>query len=324
MTGSLQRATVFLLALAAPASGHGQTFRLPEPERRHLAEAFRLAEAVRATVWPGWERTSMPVLFVTDSAEFLIGHPAPSPDFSALGADPLLEREIHTRSRRFPPTLLATFPAVSARPTIVVGSAARTGKSPAEWVTTLLHEHFHQWQSSLPDYYARATGLGLARGDTAGQWMLHYPFPYDSVPVQRAVRALAGALGRALSAPAHERADLLGRLAAERDRLRDMLSPADYRYLEFQLWQEGVPRFVEIAVAQAAGRDAVEYRELALRMLRESRDDLEGMSLGRDRRVSFYALGAGLALLLERVRPDWRLVYERRPFALLELLPSGG
>ena len=58
MTRWLQRVTVFLLVLAAPAGGHAQTFRLPEPDRRQLAEAFRLAEAVRATVWPGWERTS--------------------------------------------------------------------------------------------------------------------------------------------------------------------------------------------------------------------------------------------------------------------------
>ena len=266
----------------------------------------------------------MPVLFVTDSAEFLIGHPAPSPDFSAAGTDPLLGRTTHTRPRRVPATLLATVPAVSGRSTIVVGSAARTGKSPTEWVTTLLHEHFHQWQSSLPDYYARATGLGLARGDTTGQWMLDYPFPYDSVPVQRAVQALGGALGRALSAPTGGPAALVGRLAAERDRLRDLLSPADYRYLEFQLWQEGVPRFVEIAVAEAAGRDEVEYTHLAERLRSTLRKDLEGMSLGRDRRVGFYALGAGLALLLERVRPDWRLAYERHPFALLELLPAGG
>jgi hypothetical protein len=311
-----------LAGVVGGGTAHAQSSRrLPEQDRARLAEAFRLAEAVRPAVWPGWERTPMPVLFVADSAEYLIGHPDPTADFSSLGRDSLLRREVYVRSRRFPPTLLATFPAVAGRSTIVVGSATRTGKSAAEWVLTLLHEHFHQWQSSLPGYYARAAALGLAKGDTIGQWMLDYPFPYDSAPVRRAVSDLAASLGRTLGTPRDDRADALRDLAADRDRLQGVLSPADYRYLEFQLWQEGVPRFVEIAAAEAAGQDHTVYRELAARMRRKLRRELETMDTGRDRRVSFYALGAGIASLLREIRPDWREVYGRRPFVLAELLP---
>jgi hypothetical protein len=312
---------ITLLLGAGTAQGQASR-RLPEQDRVRLAEAFRLTEALGPVVWPGWERTPMPVLFVAHSAEYLIGHPDPTPDFSSLGRDSLLRREVYVRPRRFPPTLLATFPAVAGRSTIVVGSPARTGKSPAEWVVTLLHEHLHQWQSSLPGYYARAAALGLSGGDTTGQWMLDYPFPYDSSPVRRAASGLAASLGRALRTPRNDRADALRKLAADRDRLRGILSPADYRYLEFQLWQEGVPRFVEMAAAEAAGQDHGEYRELAARMRRELQRELETMDTGRDRRVSFYALGAGIASLLEETRPGWREVYERRPFVLAELLPA--
>ena len=77
---------------------------------------------------------------------------------------------------------------------MVVGSAERTGKSSTGWVLTLMHEHFHQWQYSQPDYYPRLNALDLARGDTTGMWALEYAFPYDSVPVQRAVQRLADAL----------------------------------------------------------------------------------------------------------------------------------
>lgn len=312
-----------ITALLGAGTAHGQVGRrLPEQDRVRLAEAFRLAEALRPAVWPGWERTPMPVLFVADSAEYLIGHPDPTDDFSSLGRDSLLRREVYVRSRRFHPTLLATFPAVAGRSTIVVGSATRTGKSAAAWVVTLLHEHFHQWQSTLPGYYARAAALGLAGSDTTGQWMLDYPFPYDSVPVRRAVGDLAASLGRALRTPRDDRADALRKLAADRVRLRGILSPADYRYLEFQLWQEGVPRFVEMAAAEAAGQDHGAYRELAARMRRELYRELETMDTGRDRRVSFYALGAGIASLLQEIRPGWREVYERRPFVLAELLPG--
>ena len=219
-----------------------------------------------------------------------------------------------------PPALLATFPAVGGIPTIVVGSAERTGKSSGEWLLTLLHEHFHQWQSSLPEYYARADALGLARGDTTGQWMLNYPFPYDSAPVQRAAEALAASLARG------ETPDAVTRL---RQALRRTLSPDDDRYLEFQLWQEGVPRYLEIAVAEAAAGagepsqafrrlpDYQGYADLAIRLRNELDRRLEDLSLGRERRIAFYALGAGMARLLDGNDEGWKRRYRENLFTLL-------
>ena len=261
----------------------------------------------------------MAVLLVADSAEYLVGHFRPTSEFTSLGRDALLGRDVLVRPRRFSPTLLATFPAVGGLSTIVVGSAENTGKSSVEWVLTLLHEHFHQWQTSLPDYYARADALGLARGDTTGQWMLNYPFPYDSVPVQRAVKALATSLARG---------ETLEAVAQQHEALRRVLSPDDARYLEFQLWQEGVSRFVELAAAEAAAKagkpapafrrlpDYLPYAELAARLRRELERELAGINLAGERRVSFYPLGAGLALLLERTGPEWRRRYETHPFSL--------
>lgn len=309
------------------ASGQG-TPRLPEGDRIRLAEAFRLADRIRPEVWPGWERTPMAVLLVADSTEYLVGHPSPTPEFASLGRDSLLEREVFARPRRFPPALLATFPAVGGRATIVVGTAERTGRSSAEWVVTLLHEHFHQWQSSLPDYYARADALGLARGDTTGQWMLDYPFPYDSAPVKARMRALASSVARAVAT-----ARPIGQVTRGREALRRELSPDDDRYLEFQLWQEGVPRYVEIAAARAAATagepsgafrrlpDYVPYASLAARLRRELDRQLTKLDPGQDRRIAFYALGAGLALLLDRSGGDWKRGYEQHLFSLAPLSP---
>jgi hypothetical protein len=318
------RALQFLAAaLIVPSFGRAQTAGPPEADRVRLAEAFRLAERVRGTVWPGWERTPMAVLLVADSAEYLVAHPAPTAEFASLGRDPLLGREVLTRPRRFQPTLLATFPAVGGISTIVVGSAGRTGKSSAEWVLTLLHEHFHQWQQSLPAYYARASDLGLARGDTTGQWMLDYAFPYDSARVQRAVRTLGAALA----------GDDLHAVAEARECLRRLLSEDDYRYLEFQLWQEGVPRYLERATAEAAAGsgepdaafralpDYEPYEAVARRLRERQARQLAELRLGADRRVGFYPLGAGVAALLVRSAPGWREAYERQPFSLLALVP---
>jgi hypothetical protein len=307
--------------------------QLPRLDRVRLAEAFRLADGVREEVWPGWGRTPFGVLLVTDSIEFLIGHSRPSADFARQGYDSLLKREVWTRPRRFPPTLLATFPAVSGIPTIVVGSSERTGKSSTAWVLTLLHEHFHQWQYLQPGYHASVARLDLAHGDSTGQWMLDYAFPYDSAPVQQAVRRLASALGQALDAK--PTAGALQAVVDARDTLRSRLSPADYRYFEFQLWQEGVARFIEYAVARAgaaSGQSATAFRRLpdyeaysgATEGARRSlRRELDQLALGRQRRVAFYPLGAAIALLLEQTRPGWKRTYAARPFALAALLGDG-
>jgi hypothetical protein len=217
-------------------------------------------------------------------------------------------------------------------PTIVIGSAERTGKSSTAWVLTALHEHFHQWQYSQPGYYAGVSRLDLARGDTTGQWMLDYPFPYDSAPVQRAMHNLAASLIRALEASPDARAKAFTDAIAARDTLRSSLSDADYRYFEFQLWQEGVARFMEYAAARAAadlGEPSAEFQSLpdyepygraADGATDELSRELERLDLGRDRRVAFYPIGAAMALLLDTTRGDWKQAYVRRPFALAALL----
>jgi hypothetical protein len=321
-----------IMWLASPVAARAQTGAvLSDPDRVRLTEAMRVADDVCETLWPGWGRTALPMLLVTDSTEFLVGHPRPSADFARLGFDPLLKREVWSRPRQFSPALLATFPAVGGLPTIVIGSAERTGKSSSAWVLTLLHEHFHQWQYSQPDYYAGVSGLALAHGDTTGASMLDYPFPYDSVPVQQAVHDLAAALRRTLEAPAGTLGRDLRAVVAARDTLRGRLTAEDYRYLEFQLWQEGVARFIEYAAARAAERhepstafrrlsDYEPYHAAADRARLRLREELERLALGQQRRVAFYPLGAAIALVLEQTRPDWKRAYTERPFALAALL----
>ncbi len=223
---------------------------LPPRDRVRLAEVIRLSAPVRERVWPGWTATPMPILLVTDSMEYLLGLERPGGGLRSGGYDTRLQRPFWVRRRTLDPTLAATFPAVGGVPTIVIGSAERLGKSSTSWVLTVFHEHFHQMQNQWPGYYPGVAGLGLSGGDSTGRWMLDYPFPYDSAPVQDSVRRFARTLAQALSPDAGPTATR--EALAARDGVRATLSPADSRYLEFQLWQEGVPRYVELAVARAA------------------------------------------------------------------------
>ena len=134
---------------------------------------------------------------------------------------------------------------------------------------------------------------------------------------------------RTLLATSLARGDSLEMVARQRQALRRILSPDDDRYLEFQVWQEGVPRYVEIAAADAAARageasdafrrlaDYVTYAELANRLRRDLDRQLAELNLARERRIAFYSLGAGIALLLERSDGSWKKRYQEHLFTLL-------
>ena len=300
---------------------------IPHADRVRLGEAYTIAERIGDQVWPGWSSAPFATLLVTPEHEYLVRHPRPPREFRLVGYDSLLKSAVLARPRTLALDLLATYPAVAGVPTIVVGQPGATGKSSTGWVLTILHEHFHQLQTSRPGYYAGVEALGLSRGDQTGMWMLNYPFPYDSVPVQALLstwtRELRGALESGTVDATRARA-----AAAAASRLREMLSPDDYRYLAFQMWQEGVARYTELAVARlAAARhtpgddfralpDYTPFAAAADALEQGIMNGLGAQELARDRRVVFYALGAATALLLDRSAIDWRRRYLDEPFSL--------
>lgn len=309
-----------LAAQSAPA--RPPRAELPQPDRTRLAEAFRLADAVSDSVWAGWSQAPFAVLLVTETQEFLLRHPNPSADFTRVGYDSLLRTDVFVRPRVFAPNLLATFPAVGGVPTIVIGRAEATNKTSAAWVLTVLHEHFHQLQSSRPDYYPGVAALGLARGDQTGMWMLNYPFPYDSAAVQARFGAYAGALHAALSAPASAApADLRRSVGDARRALRQALAADDDKYLMFQMWQEGVARYTELRVARAAARggapaaafralpDYTAYADEARQLEQGILGGIRDVKLGTSRRTAVYPLGAATALLFDVIAPEWQRQY---------------
>lgn len=298
-----------------------------------LAEAFRLAEQLRDSVWPGWSEVPFAVLLVTEDYEFLLRHPRPSDDFRPLGQEGKLGTDVLFRPRTFPPNLLAAFPAVGGISTVVVGQPHATDRHSTAWVLTLLHEHFHQWQNAWPGYFAAVDSLELSDGDQTGMWMLNYPFPYDSAEVQDRFTTLATALGTALDATSSD--DFEPRfadfLAAQRA-FRESLSPRDYRYFAFQVWQEGVARYTEYRLARLAARhyapteafreltDYLPFEQVGASLLDNIRGILQEPALVRHRRVSFYAVGAAMTLLLDAARPGWQTHYFAEPFRLDHML----
>src|SRR5579864_3353240 len=116
---------------------------LPSRDAVRIAEFYRLAGKIEDQIWPEWSKAAAPLLLVTPDAEFLTHHPSPPKDFSPIGED------LYARPRKFDLHFLATFPAFGPPAVIVAGEAENTtARTSTRWLITLMHEHFHQLQSS--------------------------------------------------------------------------------------------------------------------------------------------------------------------------------
>ncbi len=117
------------------------------------------------------------------------------------------------------------------------------------------------------------------------------------------------------------------------DRLAVALPPDAHRYLAFQLWQEGVARYVQYRTARVAAERFQPspalaalpgyrpFSEVAAELYRQILEELAEPRLAENRRIAFYAVGAALAMVLDGHAPGWRDAYLKRKFALAEWLP---
>ncbi len=297
-----------ILAFAAAAAAAAAT---PSPDGigAELASLRETARTQGEALWPGFGSAPFGFLLVQGEQEILLCHPNMPAGFSRDGADPAsgCDRFVRPRSG-LPDVLLAAMPLFGPPSTIVMGTPETTGLNPARWRSTILHEHFHQWQSHLAEYYARVAALDLAGGDETGMWMLNFAFPYDRPEVGAAYASAAQALLAAIEARGTEA--FRARLADYAGRRRAFAAAAgerNWRYLDFQLWQEGVARWTEIALgrasADAAMRAEAEAREA------EALAELRRPDLARQQRLVAYPMGTGEAMLLEACGPGWRARY---------------
>lgn len=311
---------------------NAQLVSIPEDDRVRIAEVFRIAELFRDNIWENWSSAPFAMLLVKTDHEFLIRHPEPSEDFEPAGYDSLLQSEVYVRPRIFPPNLLAAFPAVGGIPTIVIGQPEATGKSSTFWVLTALHEHFHQFQSSQPDYYSSVNALGLSGGDQTGQWMLNYPFPYESPNVADRFNEWSVALHNVhQKAGTPEFEENLSAYFEKRTLLREALDENDYKYMSFQIWQEGVARYTEYKITETASTqytpttefsmldDFIPFSEAAGELYGNILGGLAETSLQNHKRVAFYSVGAAEALLQDILNPDWKKHYFEMKFDLADM-----
>jgi hypothetical protein len=320
--------------LFIPACNSGQksepTIRFED--RIRIAEAFNIAENYCGKVWPGWAEVPLSMIFLTKDYEFLVHHPNPTPDFTSIGYDSLLNAEVLFRDRVFPENLLAAFQAVNNESSILMGTPEITGRSTSAWTITLLHEHFHQLQYFQPGYFGKSLALDLARGDSTGMWMLNFEFPYDDPKVTEQFHNLSKQLLELLHNRENLDEEAIKNYLGQKESFRKLVGEENYRYMQFQLWQEGVALYTEWKLLETILSDGYQpspefmniedytyFDTLQQQIYQRITRQLENMNMPQWKRVSFYAFGAGEALVLDNWNPGWREDYLAHMFEMDKL-----
>jgi len=283
-----------------------------------LAEGQLIAKSYGNQVWPGFSRTAFPVLVIGANKDTLYCAPTRPEGFDRGSVDLLLQCRTDTRTTgQYPASMKATFPMAGLGPVVVMGAPDISGENPASWIATLLHEHFHQYQMNWPGYFEHLNQLDLAGDDTSGMWALNYPFPYQDPKTNQAMTLLASQLIKILDEPDPEQARQKALAYARlRGPVLDSLPAADRRYLEFQLWQEGVARYTELAMTEfaASGTESGlaahhNYAGLAANLRARILSTLAKETLADHGRVYLYSFGAAEALVLDQINSNWRTQY---------------
>ena len=313
-------------------AGNAATSHPPVPDAQLmlLEEAFHLTATLGEKVWPGFSGAGAPVLLVVDEVEYLLGVEKPPRGFELQPGREFLGVPVHARDRVLPGNLLATFPAVGFN-VIVVGTPEATDRNPAHWVLTLAHEMFHILQGER-GLDRRVLSLEIGK-DGESDWHLNFPFPYEDPDVTNAMHILGFNLFRVATMPDTSATDGLGYEAATAgEALTNLFAILQWRsgderaanYLRYQTTKEGVARYVEFRLAEAATGGFYEPTEAFLKehgkqAYRKILESTYGMNMlyqikhaGRvsRNRVEFYSLGLGLALVLDELGPDrWKEHY---------------
>ncbi len=317
--------TVFVITAAASFGMSDPRMRMVDKIR--IREAISISQKFGDSIWEGISQVPFAIILVTDSVEFLVYHTNPPVDFKLSEKDTVLRADIFFRKRQYSKNWLATFP-VNGINCIVAGIPENTGRGSTEWIITLLHEHFHQYEYSQPGYYADVEKLELSGGDQTGMWMLNYPFPYGEKTIiglyDKYVSALAEAAGNIDSKGFEKK---FNKYKTSRKKFSKRLLTADYRYFSFQIWQEGIARYTEYKfLEKLAGyipsseivqlKDFISFAECKRRFLELQFSELAKLELSKAQRVCFYAIGFAEGILLDKINPGWRAGFFTNKFYL--------
>ena len=260
------------------------------------------------------------LLLITDSLEYLYNLSDPGGNFKIDTSFKKGGYLIFTRPTITYKGMMASYPVVKGLPCIVIGTPQNTGLTMDQWVLTILHEHFHLLQMNLPGYFEGVDALNLSGGDESGMWMLNYDFPYNEPEISRSLKKLGNLIADCIK----EKGDCATEVSEVLIDLKHQLSPKDFSYMEFQLWQEGIARFIEYEYACYLSESEFKvhgaqsnFTELATGKYKAGINYLRNINSEENKREVFYDLGWGIRMILKNQDNSWQENYWRNRFKIL-------
>jgi len=312
--------------IATPYTQKSSPAQLSGEDVTLIAEAYHLQKSLGGRLWMGWAETQIPILYVTRDFEYALGFPENAKGFQSLNSNDILPGvKIQVRQRVLEPTLAAARD-VDGVNAVVIGSPANLGKSPSRWVLIAVHEMFHVWQFSKGST-AKVRELNIGSPSDAS-WQVNFPFPYNNADLMRLIHLQSyliylAATNVELSDAKYNAGTALEAVEVYRNVLKQLdASDQFYKYSKFQEWDEGIAFYTEYKLAELAAsadyQPSAAFRQLdGFQSYRQLWDDTYKNRIflakhaGRiaRSRTTFYQLGLGKGLLLDRLMPDWKSRY---------------
>ncbi len=233
--------------------------------------------------WPGFEPATVPLAVYDGERTFLFRHPAPPVEFRLQSGPDYYE-------------LVGRFPAMVANTSVPIGGVATAtlmlppGERPVERLAAVaLHESFHVYQRTHhPRWAANEADL--------------FVYPVDNAKALATRRLESRALLAALAARTAAEAECWARAAlGQRARRYAAIGAVASAYERGTELNEGLANYVEVTAAGATISTIPDG----------------GGDIGDVRRRA-YASGAALALLLDRLSPDWKQPFDRSQSGFLD------
>ncbi len=266
---------LLILLLAANRAGDAQVTLDAERVLAIDREVARIAH--QQTLWPGFDPISIPLAAYDGRRTYLFRHPAPPDGFSPLpGSDP----PAHVFEGRHPAVTSNSSVEIGGRVTATLRADGTAERSPTESAAVALHESFHVFQRSRhPSWQGNEGDLLL--------------YPAEDARLLALRRQETEAFRRALATQDLEsRCWSTWALRLRRERFAAMDSIfSDYEWRS-EL-NEGLAQYIQ---ERAADHTTVVFPE-------------SGFAPAQVRHRS-YAVGAAMALLLDRLDPDWKIKLE--------------
>lgn len=257
-----------------------------EPPARMFAVLSEFDRMAAQPLWPGFQPAAVPLEIWDGRASWLVRHPRPPLEFAEV-AGHVGVRVFHGRHE-----------SLRANASVELGGVATATASFPEGArdlrllaALLLHEAFHVFEAR------RHSGWG---GNEAELFV----YPVEDVEGLALRRLESKALERALAAQdKRDAASWAARALGERQSRFERLPAPAAAYERGTESKEGLARYIEIAAA--GGRETLFPRE------EFAPADVRGRA---------YASGCAIALLLDRLAPDWKQALEARDAPLDEML----